>query len=111
MSFPLVRVSAISLLIQLASAGPAAGPKPGECPIAAAAAAGRLDDLRSLLDGEKPAPAALANAVVGAARSGHADVVKLLLARGADVERPSAAYGMTALDAAVWLGHREVAEE
>src|SRR5262249_10237263 len=111
MFFRLVRVGAISLLFQLASAGPAAELTRRESAIAAAAAEGRLEDLRSLLEGDKPSPAALANALVGAARSGHADAVKLLLARGADVERPSAVYGMTALDAAVRLGHREVAEE
>src|SRR5262249_23501512 len=72
---------------------------------------GRLEELRSLLEGAKPSPDTLANALVGAARSGHVDVVKVLLARGADVKRSSTAYGMTALDAAVRNGHRQVAEE
>src|SRR5262245_22119388 len=111
MLFLLAHVGALSLLLLLSSVAPAVEPTARESAIAAAAAQGRTEDQRSLLEGEKPSPAALANALVGAARSGHADIVKVLLARGADVERPSTAYGMTALNAAVRHGHQGVAEE
>jgi ankyrin repeat protein len=59
--------------------------------------------------GEQVSPAILNEALVGAARGGHVGVVKCLLSHGADVERSSTADGMTALDAAVRHGHRDVA--
>src|SRR4051794_6984998 len=104
-------VAAIALLVPCAATAPAAEPTRRESASVAAAAQGRLDDLRPLLDGEKPSPAALANALVAAARAGHAGSVRLVLVRGAEVGRPGADYGMTALDAAVRNGHREVAEQ
>ena len=44
-----------------------------------------------------------------AARTGSADVVRLLLARGATVDRPETMYGQTALMWAAAEGHRNVA--
>src|SRR5262249_38419962 len=72
---------------------------------------GNLEELRPLLDGEKPSPTVLNDALVGAARGGHVAAVKYLLSRGSEVARPSSAFGMTALDAAIRHGHRDVAEE
>ena len=53
MSFRLVYVGAASLLCLVASTPPAAEPTRRESAIAAAAAQGRLEELRPLLEGEK----------------------------------------------------------
>jgi ankyrin repeat protein len=100
-----------AVLCSFTTATLAADPTPRDEAITAAAAQGRLEDLRALVEAAKTSPEVLNDALVGAARSGHARVVKYLLSREMDVERPSAVHGMTALDAAVRHGHRDVAEE
>jgi ankyrin repeat protein len=72
---------------------------------------GRLKELQDLLGESKPSASLLSDALVAASRGGHLGIAKELLERRADVERSSAAYGMTPLAAACLSGHREVAEE
>ncbi|RPB21249.1 ankyrin, partial [Terfezia boudieri ATCC MYA-4762] len=47
-------------------------------------------------------------ALYSAAYSGHADVVRLLLEKGANIEATRSDDGATALDSAAYSGHADV---
>jgi ankyrin repeat protein len=96
-------------LLAPAPAGALAGSQEGA--VTSAAAQGQLAELQKLVEGQKPSPSLLSDALVGAARGGHGNVVAYLLAQGADVGRASAAFGTTPLAAAVRYGHTALAEE
>lgn len=82
-------------------------------PMANAASEGRLADVRALLDRgasrDSEAVDGVTTALVGAAREGHAEVVELLLQRGADPNLMDG-HGRSALQCARENGHDAVAQ-
>ena len=105
----LFRALVAALLAVSAKSPPAADQ--GEA-LRAAAAAGKLAEVRALLDAGVPvdAPARHGNtALLFAADKGHSEVVRLLVERGADVNARERFFGSTPLSAALQGKHPAVA--
>jgi ankyrin repeat protein len=73
-----------------------------------AAALGKLDEVKTML-GSDPDLSAVSNALYGAARNGHTEVVKYLLDQGAAIDTKGF-FGGTGLHWAAINGHRETVE-
>jgi outer membrane protein assembly factor BamB len=99
----------IAVLVAMSVASPPAT-DPGEA-LRAAAAAGKLAEVRALLDAgvAVDAPARHGNtALLFAAEKGHMDVVRLLVERGADVNARERFFGSTPLSASLQGKHTAV---
>ncbi len=114
-TFATLRPAAVLAAAFLIAAYLGASPGPEEASrLFDAARSGDADAATALLDQGVPVDATDkygSTALAMASSSGHADVVRLLLARGADVNHADAFYGARPVDIALfWKGHRDIAK-